>query len=220
MISLNKLMERAYQQSLGSKTITSIIFCMFVSLTSVLLRKWIAFDYSEIARITTAIVFTSVVGLFWRDTISYYDKVAGYDFSDFNPKKREEYTQKKDEFLGGGFKHFDVLIHFIFIIITLVISSLRLNIEFQFKIEVIYFVRTLPFPIIFYFLIFYFRRKTSAMRFFSMLENQKTIEKKRNNLIKKLKEKHTSDKSENFNENKKMPPDRLRQLLEEKKDKK
>ncbi|XPP73759.1 hypothetical protein ACN2AS_02360 [Serratia liquefaciens] len=220
MSLFTKTIERAYKQSLGSKILTSLIFSVLVSLLSIQLKKWIVFDYSDIARILTAIIFTGVVGFFMKDTISYYDKVAGYDFTDFNPKKREVYTQKRDRFLGGSINNSDALRDFIVIAVILIISSFNLKIEFQFRIEVIYFVRTLPFPVIFYFLINYFHKKTSAMLFFSSLETEKAIEKKRNELIKQLKGKYTSDKVDEFNENKEITPDRLRQLLEQKKEQK
>ncbi|ELY5803074.1 hypothetical protein SNN69_002442, partial [Cronobacter sakazakii] len=77
-----------------------------------------------------------------------------------------------------------------------------------------------PFPVIFYFLVHYFQRKTSAMLFFSSLDSEKAIEEKRNDLIKQLKGKHASDKVVDFNDNKAITPDKLRQLLEDKKEKK
>ncbi|GKL68889.1 hypothetical protein [Klebsiella pneumoniae] len=220
MSAFTNIIERAYKQSLRSKILTSFVVCVLVSLLSIQLKKWIVFDYSDVVRILTAIVFTGAVGLFMKDTISYYDKVAGYDFADFNPKKREKCTQKRDQFLGGSVNNSDVLRDFIIIIFSLFISAFNLKAEFPFKAETIYFIRTLPFPIIFYFLVHYFHRKTSAMLFFSSLETEKAIEKKRNELIKQLKGKHASDKMDDFNDNKAITPDRLRQLLEEKKEQK
>ena len=220
MSVFTKIIERAYKQRLRSKILTSITVCVLVSLLSIQLKKWIIFDYSDIARILTAIVFTGVVGFFMKDTISYYDKVAGYDFVDFNPKKREVYTQKRDQFLGGSINNSDALRDVMIIALMLLISTFNLKAEFSFKVEIIYFLRTLPFPVIFYFLVHYFYRKTSAMLFFSSLETEKAIEKKRNELIKQLKGKHASDKVDNFNDNKAITPDRLRQLLEEKKEQK
>ncbi|EOC0209294.1 hypothetical protein ACOJCK_001892 [Cronobacter dublinensis] len=220
MSVFTKIISRAYKQSLSSKIVTSLIVCVLVSLLSVQLKKWIVFDYSDIARILTAIVFTGVVGFFMKDTISYYDKVAGYDFTDFNPKKRDVYTKKRDLFLGGSINNSDALRDFIIIAVILLISSFNFKIEFPFKLEIIYSIRTLPFPVIFYFLVHYFQRKTSAMLFFSSLESEKAIEEKRNDLIKQLKGKHASEKVVDFNDNKAITPDKLRQLLEDKKEKK
>ncbi|ELQ6048136.1 hypothetical protein [Mixta calida] len=220
MSLFTKIIEGAYKQSLSSKIVTSLIVCVLVSLLSVQLKKWIAFDYSDIARTLTAVVFTGVVGFFMKDTLSYYDKVAGYDFTDFNPKKREAYTQKRERFLGGSINNSDALRDFIIIAFILLISFFNLKVEFPLKVETIYFMRTLPFPVIFYFLAYYFHRKTTAMLFFTSLETEKAIEKKRNELIKTLKGKHASDKVDDFNDNKTITPDRLRQLLEEKKEQK
>jgi len=215
MTKFNIFISSVNKKSLKDKILYGVIFCLTVSFVASFIGNWISIENADLARILTIAVFTAVIAFFMKDAVSYYDKVSGYEFTIFNPKKKMSYEMKRNDFLGGSVNNSDAIRDIIIIVLVLVASCINIKKDFPCKDEFIYFIRTTPVPVIFYYLISYFFKKSEAMTFFSKLELEKSVEEKRIDLVNNLREKYSSEKAATLPDVKHLTADNLREFMED-----
>lgn len=183
MSLMKRLQVREGGLSLIIKTVIgNAVLAVIVSYISHIFEQ----TYQSALKGIVAVLAAIVIAYAFRENRTAIDKIRNYDYSKFNLKKRQEYSEKSNALLNSG-KDKDIynIVPYVFFLIIPFLKLKSTDIEWV-DLYITSFLGLTPITVTILYLIFFNERKTIAERWLMRLDEQKRIEESREKFITRL----------------------------------